>query len=267
MLGRDDFRIVTTLHGTDITLVGQDPSFRPITQFSIARSDGITAVSEWLREETVRHFDMAREAIRVIPNFVDMDVYRRDAYPCHRAKFSAAGEFIVGHVSNFRPVKRAQDAVRVFARMAPHVPARLLLVGDGPERPKAQQVAEEEGVADRVVFLGKQASVAELLACTDLYLLTSESESFALASLEAMACGVPVVGTGVGGVPEVVREGAGILHTLGDLEGMAASGVALLRDSDRWQAFSTAARAAAEKFSADRVVPVYERYYQEILSR
>lgn len=267
MLGRDDFRIVTTLHGTDITLVGQDPSFRPITQFSIARSDGVTAVSEWLREETVRHFDMDREDIRVIPNFVDLDVYRRDAYPCHRAKFSAPGEFIVGHVSNFRPVKRAEDAVRVFARIFPHVPARLLLVGDGPERPKAQQVAEVEGVADRVVFLGKQASVAELLACMDIYLLTSESESFALASLEAMSCGVPVVGTAVGGVPEVVRDGGGVLHALGDIDGMAASAVKLMQDPERWQQASRAARAAAEAFSADRVVPMYERYYEEILSR
>jgi len=267
MLAREEFRIVTTLHGTDITLVGQDPSFRPITQFSIARSDGLTAVSEWLREETVRHFDMARDAIRVIPNFVDLDVYRRDAYPCHRAKFTAKGEFIVGHVSNFRTVKRSEDAVRVFARIAPRIPARLLMVGDGPERPRTQQVAEEEGVADRVVFLGKQASVAELLACTDLYLLTSESESFALASLEAMACGVPVVGTSVGGVPEVVHGDGGVLHALGDLDGMADSGVAILGEPERWQHASQAARAAAEGFSAERVVPLYESYYEEILAR
>lgn len=267
MLANERFRIVTTLHGTDITLVGQDPSFRPITQFSIARSDGLTAVSEWLREETVRHFGIERDAIRVIPNFVDLNVYKRDAYPCHRSKFSEEGEYIIGHVSNFRAVKRVEDAVRVFARIAPRVPARLLLVGDGPDRGRAQQVAEEEEVADRVVFLGKQASVAELLSCTDLYLLTSESESFALASLEAMACGVPVVGTAVGGVPEVVRDGAGTLFPLGDIDAMADEAVDLLLDRERWQAASQAARAVAERFGAERVVPVYEAYYEEILCR
>ncbi|HUF69149.1 MAG TPA: N-acetyl-alpha-D-glucosaminyl L-malate synthase BshA, partial [Longimicrobiales bacterium] len=204
MLGRDRFRIVTTLHGTDITLIGQDPSYRPITQFSIAKSDGITAVSEYLRRETVQHFDIPEDAIRVIPNFVDLDRYKRDAYACLRDKFAKQGESIVTHISNFRSVKRVEDVVSAFTAIHRAVPARLLLVGDGPGRVRAQELASVQGVADRVIFLGKQNSVAELLACTDLFLLPSVNEAFGLVALEAMACGVPVVTTDVGGLPEVV---------------------------------------------------------------
>lgn len=267
MLGRSAFRIVTTLHGTDITLVGQDPSYQAITRFSIQKSDGLTAVSEYLRRETMEHFDIAPDAIRVIPNFVDLDRYSRSAYPCHRAKFTEEGEKIITHISNFRSVKRVEDVVRVFSRIQRRAPSRLLLVGDGPERGKAQHTAECEGVADRVFFLGKQNSVAELLACSDLFLLPSESEAFGLVALEAMACGVPVVATNVGGIPEVVTPEAGALAAVGDVEAMAAAGIALLGDREAWLRASEAARAGAERYSATRVVPMYERYYEEVLSK
>ncbi|HEX6940676.1 MAG TPA: N-acetyl-alpha-D-glucosaminyl L-malate synthase BshA [Longimicrobiales bacterium] len=268
MLGGGGLRVITTLHGTDITLVGQDPSFRPITEFSLARSDGITAVSEYLRRETTEHFGVPGDRIRVIPNFVDLDLYRRDRHPCHRDCFAGSGEKIVVHVSNFRPVKRVEDVVRVFARIAREVPARLLLVGDGPDRGRAAAAAEEEGVGARVAFLGKQESVAELLACADLLLLPSASEAFGLAALEAMACGVPVVATRVGGVPEVVTHGeSGFLAPVGALDEMAEYGIEILRDPERWRRVSEAARAAAEEFAADRIVPMYEAYYAEVLGR
>jgi L-malate glycosyltransferase len=268
MLGREGFRIVTTLHGTDITLVGQDPSFRSLTQFSIAKSDGLTSVSEYLRRETHEHFDIPLDDIRVIPNFVNLEKYRRDAYPCHRSKLAREGEKIITHISNFRGVKRVEDVVRVFARVAGRMPARLLLIGDGPDRMRVQELAEEKGVADRVLFLGKQNSVAELLSCSDLFLLPSESEAFGLVALEAMACGVPVVATRTGGIPEVVEDGVtGYLAAVGDVESMADASIALLSDKQAWRQFSAAARAGAERFSAVQVVAQYESYYSEVLCR
>jgi L-malate glycosyltransferase len=268
MLGRDGFRIVTTLHGTDITLVGQDPSFQSLTQFSIAKSDGLTAVSEYLRRETNVHFDIPLDDVRVIPNFVDLEKYSRDAYPCHRAKFTQEGEVIVTHISNFRGVKRIDDVVRIFARIARQLPARLLLVGDGPDRGKAHDTADAEGVLDRVLFLGKQNSVAELLACSDLFLLPSENEAFGLVALEAMSCGVPVVATNTGGIPEVVEDGvSGYLAPVGDVESMAAAAIDLLSDREVWRRFSAAARTAAERFNSRDVVAQYEAYYTEVLCR
>ncbi|MBI4539053.1 MAG: N-acetyl-alpha-D-glucosaminyl L-malate synthase BshA [Gemmatimonadetes bacterium] len=269
MLGDGRVKLVTTLHGTDITLVGQHPSFRAITRFSILRSDGLTAVSQYLKDATVADFGVPAERIEVIPNFVDTAEFRRDRQPCHRDVLARPAEKIVMHVSNFRPVKRVTDVVEIFARVQARVPARLIMVGDGPERPRAADSAEALGVADRVTFLGKHDSVAELLSCADVFLLPSESESFGLAALEAMACGVPVIGTRVGGVPEVViDERVGWLGSVGDVEGMAEVAVELLRDQGRWHAASAAARAlAVERFSAEGVVPVYERYYQEIAER
>ena len=267
MLDGHKVKVVTTLHGTDITLVGQDPSFRSITRFSIRKSDGITAVSNYLRAETVARFDVPAGWIRVIPNFVDLEVYKRDAQPCHRKKLAPPGEKIIIHISNFRPVKRVEDAVRAFSIISRTVPARLLLVGDGPERPRALQIAEEEGVLDRVLFLGKQESVAELLSCSDLCLLPSSNEAFGLVALEAMACGVPVIATSVGGVPEVVPSDAGFLFPVGAVEEMAAAGIALLTDDARWKTASAAARTAAEGFSTESVIPMYEEYYREVLAR
>src|SRR5688572_6868304 len=260
--------IVTTLHGTDITLVGQDPSYQSITAFSIQQSDGLTAVSEYLRQETVEHFDVSPERIQVIPNFVDLADYKRDAHPCHRSRLSQKGEKIVMHISNFRPVKRVDDAVRVFARISREIPARLVLIGDGPERGRVLQTAEEEGIADRVLFLGKQESVAEILSCADLFLLPSATESFGLVALEAMSCGVPVVATRVGGLPEVVPDGeAGFLDAVGDVEAMAEHGVRILKDAEEWRRMSGAARHAAERYSTDRVVPMYESYYRQVLGK
>ncbi len=263
----EDVKVVTTLHGTDITLVGQDASFRSITRFSIEKSDGLTAVSEWLRTETREAFGVDEERIRVIPNFVDTDRFRRDAYPCHRSSLAPEGQKILIHISNFRPVKRVADVVRTFARVRGEVPARLVMVGDGPDRQAAEDAAEELAVADDVLFLGKLDSVAELLACADLFLLPSEEESFGLVALEALSSGVPVVGTTGSGLAEVVEDGvSGRLHPVGDVEAMAASALDLLRDEELWRAGSEAGRRrAVERFSADEVVPRYESYYREVL--
>jgi N-acetyl-alpha-D-glucosaminyl L-malate synthase BshA len=262
-----DLPIVTTLHGTDITLVGSHPSFQSITRFSILRSQGLTAVSNYLRDETVRGFGVAEERIRVIPNFVDVELYHRDKKPCYRSAFASEGEKVLMHVSNFRPVKRVTDVVEVFARVRLKVPSKLVMVGDGPERTRAAERAEELGIAEDVIFLGKHVSVDELLACADLFLLPSETESFGLAALEGMACGAPVVATRVGGLPEVVPDGeAGYLLDVGDVDGMAEVATRVLSDKPLWWKMSRAARAVAvERFSAERVVPEYERYYESVL--
>ncbi len=262
-----DLKIVTTLHGTDITLVGQDPSFWSITKFSIERSDGLTAVSEYLRDETYHKFMCPSCDIRVIPNFIDPEVYRREAHDCKRELLAAPDEKLVMHISNFRPVKRVTDVVGIFEGIQRQLPARLLLIGDGPDRPAAEEAVARAGLQQKVTFLGKLEFVAGLLACADLFLLPSEQESFGLVALEAMASGVPVVGTTGSGISEVVESGVtGYLHAVGDVAAMAASGVELLRDDAVWEQTSKAARQrAVEMFSADRIVPMYEDYYEEVL--
>jgi N-acetyl-alpha-D-glucosaminyl L-malate synthase BshA len=269
LMGDGRLPVVTTLHGTDITLVGQDPSYFRITKFSIEQSDGITAVSQWLKDETYRAFSCIGCDIRVVPNFVDVETFRPDPEPCHRDALARPDEKILMHISNFRPVKRVRDIVGVAARVMRQVPARLLLVGDGPERPAAEEEARAQGIADRVVFLGKLESVAEVLPCADLYLLTSDTESFGLSALEAMACGVPVVGSRVGGLPEVVESGVtGELLPVGDLDGMAQAALSYLTDEGRARRAAEAGRArAVERFSAERVVPAYEAVYGEVLAR
>jgi L-malate glycosyltransferase len=261
-------KIVTTLHGTDITLVGLHPSFHAITRFSILQSDGLSAVSQFLKEETVRHFSVPEERIDVIPNFVDPEAWRPNREPCHRSKLAPEGQKIVMHVSNYRAVKRSQDVVEVFAEIRKKVDARLVLVGDGPERPRALQRASDLGLREEVLFLGKHATVEELLPCADLFLLPSASESFGLAALEAMACGAPVVASDVGGLPELVEDGVtGFLLPVGDIAQMAEAGVRVLRDDALAKRLSEAARAVAVQcFSADVVVPRYEALYERILT-
>lgn len=268
MLGEQtDLKIVTTLHGTDITLVGLHPSFHAITRFSILKSHGLTAVSEFLRRETVRDFTVPEQRIEVIPNFIDTSIYRPGLEPCHRATLAPDGEKVVMHISNFRAVKRVEDVVTIFARMSAEHPARLVLVGDGPERPRVLLRAEELGVRDKVLFLGKHTSVHELLSCADLFLLPSASESFGLVALEAMACGAPVVASNIGGLPEVIEAGTtGYMFDVGDIQGMAEAGVRVLADDDLRASMSEAGRVLAEeRFSADRVVPLYEQYYEQVL--
>jgi L-malate glycosyltransferase len=265
--GERDLKIVTTLHGTDITLVGLHPSFQAITQFSILQSDGLTAVSDYLKRETVRDFAVPAERIEVIPNFVDTELFRPDKEPCHRASLAPGGEKIVMHVSNFRPVKRIEDVVEVFARIRADVPARLVLVGDGPDRPRAVQRADALGVREHVAFLGKHASVEELLSCADLFLLPSENESFGLAALEAMASGAPVVASNAGGLPEVIENGvSGYLLPVGDVGGMADAGTRLLTDEAHHAAIATAARERTVRlFSSEAVVSRYERQYLRVI--
>ena len=260
-------RIITTLHGTDITLVGQDPSFQAITKFSIERSDGLTAVSEYLRRETYKAFGCTACAVDVIPNFVDPAVYDRARYkPLLREQVDGNRKVLI-HVSNFRPVKRVRDIVRVFARIQREVPCALVMVGDGPERVAAEQEARELGVQDSTFFLGKLDTVAPLLASADLFLLPSESESFGLSALEALACGVPVVSSNAGGLPEVIQEGVtGFLRSVGDVEGMAVAAIGLLRDQARWDAMSAAAAADARaRFSERDIVARYEKFYQSVV--
>ena len=268
MLGEErDLKIVTTLHGTDITLVGLHPSFHAITRFSILKSHGLTAVSEFLKRETVRDFTVPEQRVEVIPNFIDTTIYRPGLEPCHREALAPDGEKIVMHISNFRAVKRAEDVVSIFAKLTAKQPSRLVLVGDGPERPRVLLRADELGVRDRVLFLGKHSSVHELLSCADLFLLPSASESFGLVALEAMACGAPVVASNVGGLPEVIEHGTtGYMFDIGDIDGMTEAGLRIMGDDEHWRSLSEAGRALAEeRFSAERIVPQYERYYEQVL--
>jgi N-acetyl-alpha-D-glucosaminyl L-malate synthase BshA len=261
-------KVLTTLHGTDVTLVGQDKSYLPVTRYAIRQSDGLTAVSEHLKEETRRIF-CSECAIRVIPNFVDTARYNPRPLPEIRSLFAPPDEKVLVHVSNFRPVKRATDVVRVFAEVNRRMKARLLLVGDGPDLPRAEALADELGVRDRVSSLGQRGAVERVLAIADLFLLPSETESFGLAALEAMSCGVPPVATAVGGLPEVVEDGvSGILCPLGDTGAMGARAAALLADPAAHRAMSQAARArAVSKFDRSIGVAAYENAYRQLLAR
>jgi len=261
---------ITTLHGTDITLVGIDRSYLPITKFGIEQSDGVTAISSYLRERTREAFDIQSE-IEVIRNFVNCDLYVRkpELLAAMRPRFAKPNERLLVHLSNFRPVKRIQDVIEVFARVNRAVPARLMLIGDGPERSDAEYLAREHNIQDRIHFVGKQDNVNELLPLADLMLLPSEMESFGLAALEAMACSVPTIGTRVGGVPELIDDGRnGLLFEVGDVEAMSAAAIALLRDASRLNAMAKAARKTAQDhFCASRVISLYEDYYDRVISR
>jgi N-acetyl-alpha-D-glucosaminyl L-malate synthase BshA len=259
-------RVITTLHGTDITLVGQEASFYAITKFSIERSDAVTAVSDYLRDETYRAFGCVGCDVQVIPNFVRLEEYHPDPTKQWEG-LAPAGHRRVMHISNFREVKRVRDVVRVFARIRRAMPATLVMVGDGPDRPDAEKEAEELGVAQDVRFLGRLESVATLLQGCEVFLLPSTSESFGLAALEAMACGSVVVATRTGGLPEVIDDGrTGILEPVGSVEAMGRRAVELLRDPEKFTVMREAGVARAREFSAASIVPMYEKLYEEVLT-
>jgi N-acetyl-alpha-D-glucosaminyl L-malate synthase BshA len=259
-------RVITTLHGTDITLLGSDRSYSEIVAFSIDESNRVTAVSESLKNDTYRELAV-RSDIQVIPNFVDCSIYKRRDMAALRAQLAPAGERVLIHVSNFRPVKRVQAVIETFARVRAHVPVRLLMVGDGPELAGALRLARSLEIADDVEFLGEQDQVVPLLSVSDAFLLPSSQESFGLAALEAMACEVPVVASRVGGLPEVIEDGrTGFLHAPADIDGMAHSTLRLVTDSSLHARMAEAARRSArERFCDDKIVPIYETLYEEAL--
>jgi N-acetyl-alpha-D-glucosaminyl L-malate synthase BshA len=259
-------RVITTLHGTDITLLGSDRSYSETVAFCIQQSDGVTAVSESLKSDTIRELGIKRE-IRVIPNFLDCAQYRRLEVGHICDELAPAKQKLLIHVSNFRPVKRTREVVKVFARVRQEVPARLLMVGDGPELSETAALARSLGVGDDVEFIGEQDQVVPLLSAAQVFLLPSSQESFGLAALEAMACEVPVVASRIGGLPELVEDGvSGFLHPPEDLEGMARSAISLLKNDELHHRMAEAARRTArERYCDSKIVPVYEAYYREIL--
>lgn len=259
--------VITTLHGTDITLVGKDATYAPVVTFSINKSDGVTAVSQNLKEETFQHFKIKRD-IEVIPNFIDFDRFSKTNKEHFRKAIAPDGEKIMIHVSNFRKVKRVRDVVKVFKEVQKQVPAKLLLVGDGPDRPHVEQLCRDLDTCHNVRFLGKQEAVEELLAISDVFMIPSGSESFGLAALEAMACEVPVISSNVGGLPEINIHGVtGYLSEVGDVEDMARNTIALLSNPEQLEQFRKNAYAQAQKFSLANILPMYESYYERIIEQ
>jgi N-acetyl-alpha-D-glucosaminyl L-malate synthase BshA len=260
--------IITTLHGTDITIVGSDPSYLPVVNFSINQSDGVTAVSDYLRDETYSRFDIHNE-IEVIPNFVDLNVFKRSNKSHFRKAICNDDEMIVTHVSNFRKVKRVEDVVLTFAYLRKAgVKAKLLMLGDGPERIPLEALCRELGVCQDTRFLGKQDNVEEILSVTDLFLMPSGSETFGLAALEAMSCSVPVISSDVGGLPELNRDGVtGYVCALGDTDAMGAAAVKMLTDKALHAKMAKAARHRAEDFEQEKVIAQYEAYYMKVLAK
>jgi N-acetyl-alpha-D-glucosaminyl L-malate synthase BshA len=257
---------ITTLHGTDITLVGNDRSYLPITKFSIEQSDGVTAISNYLKAQTLAEFNI-KHPIEVIPNFVNCDLYYRAEDPTQRAKWAPDGEPILMHLSNFRPVKRVTDVVEIFALVHEKIPAKLVLIGDGPDRGTAEWLVRQKKLGRDVLFLGKQDHVQEKLGLADLFLLPSDLESFGLAALEAMACEVPVIGTNAGGMPEVVEHGVdGYLVAPRDVAAAAKFALQILTGPDRGREMGKLARInARKKYCASDIIPIYEAFYQQVL--
>ncbi|MDP2884753.1 MAG: N-acetyl-alpha-D-glucosaminyl L-malate synthase BshA [Ignavibacteria bacterium] len=266
MLASESIKVITTLHGTDITLVGLEPSFLPVMKFSIERSDGVTAVSRFLKEKTLTNYGIDKD-IEVIPNFVDTRKYYRNPEEDVRKHFASPNEKILVHTSNFRPVKRVPDVIRIFDEVLKKLPARLVIIGDGPERSQCELLSRELGIHEHVKFLGKQTDVIHILSLADLFLMPSQSESFGLSALEAMACGVPVISSSVGGLPELQVHGqTGYIAEIGDVERMAKYAIDLLSNSSKHQIFAKAARERALEFDASKIVTQYEQYYQKVLS-
>jgi len=258
--------VVTTLHGTDITLVGKDPSYEPVVTFSINQSNGVTAVSQDLKKETFQSFKITNE-IEVIPNFIDLEKFKKQKKDHFKKAICPEGESLIVHTSNFRKVKRIGDVVHIFANIHKEIPSKLLMIGDGPERSKAESLCRELGIGDAVRFLGKLEAVEEVLSVADLFLMPSEKESFGLAALEAMACEVPVISTNTGGLPELNVQGiTGFLSNVGDVEDMTRRALFIL-DKNNLPRFKENALKRAKEFDISRILPLYESYYNRILEK
>jgi N-acetyl-alpha-D-glucosaminyl L-malate synthase BshA len=263
-----DLKIVTTLHGTDITLVGLEPSFLPLVKFSIEESDGVTAVSRFLKEKTETNYDIVKN-IEVIPNFVDTELFKPYDGRSYRKHMAPNEEKVLVHTSNFRQVKRVPDTLKIFAKVIEEIPAKLVLVGDGPDRSECERICRQLNLCDNVRFLGKQDGLVEILNASDLFLIPSQSESFGLAALEAMACGLPVISSSVGGLPELVRHNeTGYISEIGDIDRMAKYVIDLLTNERKYKLFSSNARErAVTMFDKKSVIPKYEEYYNKILNK
>ncbi|NAS30148.1 N-acetyl-alpha-D-glucosaminyl L-malate synthase BshA [Flavobacteriaceae bacterium R38] len=258
--------MVTTLHGTDITLVGNHPFYKPAVAFSINESDVVTSVSASLKEDTLRFFDIKKE-VHVVPNFIDSTKYDSDFTDCQRDMMADADEKIITHISNFRKVKRIPDVIKIFAKIQEQIPSKLVMVGEGPEKEKAERLCKELEITDRVIFLGNSNEIDRILCFTDLFLLPSETESFGLAALEAMINKVPVISSNTGGIPEINKHGvSGYLSNVGDVDEMAENGIKILIDEQRLNDFKENAKKEALKFEIENVVPIYEEIYQKAFS-
>ncbi|HZW38858.1 MAG TPA: N-acetyl-alpha-D-glucosaminyl L-malate synthase BshA [Ignavibacteriaceae bacterium] len=265
--GTKDLKVTTTLHGTDITLVGLEPSFLPLVKFSIEASDGVTAVSRFLKEKTLTNYDINKE-IDVIPNFVNTELFRPREDDSFRKNLASKGEKLLIHTSNFRQVKRVQDTILILEKVVKEFPlVKLLLVGDGPERSDCERLSRELGLYDKVRFLGKQEALVDILAASDVFLIPSQSESFGLAALEAMSCGLPVVSSSVGGLPELIKHNeSGFIAEFGDIDRMSKYVIELLCNDKKYEMFSQNARKrAVENFDTSKVIPLYEEHYKSIL--
>ena len=259
--------VVTTLHGTDITLVGRDRTFKPVVTFSINKSDGVTAVSEHLRHDTYEFFEIEND-IKVIPNFIDLTRFSLKAKDHFKKAIAPSGEKILVHTSNFRKVKRTEDVIKIFAQVVKRIPSKLLMVGDGEERSACEQLCRDLDVCDNVRFLGKQDAIEEILSVSDLFIMPSQSESFGLAALEAMACKVPVISSNAGGLPELnVEAVTGYLRNVGDVDGMAERAIYILEDNARLAQFKENALARAKEFDLAKILPLYENFYVEVIEK
>lgn len=259
--------IVTTLHGTDITLVGSHPFYKPAVTFSINKSDSVTAVSQSLKDDTLRLFNIKND-IHVVPNFIDLEKYNFSFTDCQRAMMAEDNEKIITHVSNLRPVKRVLDVIRIFDNIQKEIPAKLMLIGEGPEREKIVALCKKLNIYDKVIFLGKSNEIDKILCFSDLFILPSQTESFGLAALEAMASGVPVISSNTGGIPEVNEHGySGFLSNVGDIADMTKNALYILRDKERLLKFKKQARRQAQKFNVHNIVPLYEKIYEDTLEK
>ncbi|MES2379394.1 MAG: N-acetyl-alpha-D-glucosaminyl L-malate synthase BshA [Bacteroidota bacterium] len=258
--------VITTLHGTDITLVGKDAAFEPVVTYSINQSDAVTSVSDFLKQDTYKHFK-TKKPIEVIPNFIDVTRFQKQAKEHFKMAIAPQNEKLIVHTSNFRKVKRVEDVVKIFGKIREHIPSKLLLVGDGPERHNAETLCRELDLCGSTMFLGKQNPVEEILSVCDLFLMPSETESFGLAALEAMACEVPVIASLAGGIPELVQDGiSGFMATVGDVETMAQKGIYILENEERLLEFKANALKRALEFDINNIVPIYENFYKQVLS-